>query len=241
MTLIAVLCGLVCVRFMLGGLRGSSLRDQYHFLLVEIQRQLTSESKRMPAYGLPEVEDRCTECELVIEEQSRRNAQAELEQLLRDGPLNPEQQAVFERVQQAYNCNAYRGEAGTFIFVQVSTIVTQHEGEEKKTTVQESRHMLKTCLTYDDLCFRLLGCAACALRNDSMRTGRWWHREDAPDEGVRLLGSHATTSWRQPQCHQSHLCDYRFGSPQLPERNNSPRSIQDSCRGCRRSGRRFRA
>src|SRR3546814_7592004 len=73
---------------MLGGLTGNTLPRQYHNLLVEIQRQLTSESKRMSTYGLTEVEDSFDECQLVIEEQSQRNAQAELDRLLQAGPLN---------------------------------------------------------------------------------------------------------------------------------------------------------
>src|SRR3546814_15699656 len=102
---------------MLGGLTGNTLPRQYHNLLVEIQRQLTSESKRMSTYGLTEVEDSFDECQLVIEEQSQRNAQAELDRLLQAGPLNPAQQSVFERVHRAYHATGRRHGPGPFIFL----------------------------------------------------------------------------------------------------------------------------
>jgi len=99
---------------MLGGLPGNTRREKYHHLLLEIQRQLTSESKRMVTFGLPEVVGEINELQLAIESQSARNAQEELDQLLAQGALNERQQDVFDTVKEAFHQRK-----GRLIFVQV--------------------------------------------------------------------------------------------------------------------------
>lgn len=90
---------------MIRDLPGHDLSTKKRALVNKLDQLFAYESRKTTTYGLPEATEAMTELTLTRELQDARNPHAEFLNLVRQSPLNPEQAAIFHRIQDAFARN----------------------------------------------------------------------------------------------------------------------------------------
>ena len=93
------------VRHVIRDLPGHNLSSKKRALVNKLDQLFAYESTKTTTYGLPEATEAMTELILTRELQDARNPHAEFLSLIRQSPLNPEQAAIFQRIQDAFSRN----------------------------------------------------------------------------------------------------------------------------------------